>query len=104
MELYFSEADQKKNPSAVVTALKFYASSLKQNDEKFMITKSVYPSDDDIEADLTITKDGEHVTSKLNGVSIKSKIYFFIQLLEILFNLVFIKLFLFRSWKLFDIK
>ncbi|KAI1733057.1 p21-Rho-binding domain-containing protein [Ditylenchus destructor] len=52
-----SEADQKKNPRAVVTALKFYASSLKQKEnEKYMITKSVYPSDDDIDVDLVIKK------------------------------------------------
>uniref|UniRef100_A0A915D2M1 CRIB domain-containing protein n=1 Tax=Ditylenchus dipsaci TaxID=166011 RepID=A0A915D2M1_9BILA len=50
-----TEADQKKNPKAVVTALKFYASTLKQKqNEKFMITKSVYPSDDDIDVDLVI--------------------------------------------------
>lgn len=50
-----SEADQKKNPTAVVTALKFYASALKQKEhDKFMITKSVYPSDDDIDVDLVI--------------------------------------------------
>uniref|UniRef100_A0A915E033 Non-specific serine/threonine protein kinase n=1 Tax=Ditylenchus dipsaci TaxID=166011 RepID=A0A915E033_9BILA len=52
-----TEADQKKNPKAVVTALKFYASTLKQKqNEKFMITKSVYPSDDDIDVDLVIKK------------------------------------------------
>lgn len=39
----------------MVTALKFYASALKQNEhQKFMITKSVYPSDDDIDVDLVI--------------------------------------------------
>ncbi|KAH7721881.1 CRE-MAX-2 protein [Aphelenchoides avenae] len=57
-----SEADQKKNPTAVVTALKFYASALKQKeDEKFMITKSVYPSDDDIDVDLVISRNGRPV-------------------------------------------
>uniref|UniRef100_A0AC35U336 Non-specific serine/threonine protein kinase n=1 Tax=Rhabditophanes sp. KR3021 TaxID=114890 RepID=A0AC35U336_9BILA len=45
-----SEADQKKNPKAVVTALKFYAAAFKSKQEdKFMMTKSVYPSDDDVE-------------------------------------------------------
>uniref|UniRef100_A0A914EJ06 CRIB domain-containing protein n=1 Tax=Acrobeloides nanus TaxID=290746 RepID=A0A914EJ06_9BILA len=55
-----SEADQKKNPKAVVTALKFYASTLKQDENaKFMITKSVYPSDDDIDVDVELNKTNE---------------------------------------------
>lgn len=42
----------------MVTALKFYASTIKQQEEqKFMITKSVYPSDDDIDVDLFIKND-----------------------------------------------
>uniref|UniRef100_A0A0N5BZI1 non-specific serine/threonine protein kinase n=1 Tax=Strongyloides papillosus TaxID=174720 RepID=A0A0N5BZI1_STREA len=45
-----SEADQKKNPKAVVTALKFYAAAYKgKQEDKFMMTKSVYPSEDDVE-------------------------------------------------------
>ncbi|KAE9556223.1 hypothetical protein FO519_000562 [Halicephalobus sp. NKZ332] len=53
-----TEVDQKKNPKAVVTALKFYAFALKQSqDDKFMMTaKSVCPSDDDIDLDLDINK------------------------------------------------
>lgn len=43
-------------------ALKFYASALKQKeDEKFMITESVYPSDDDIDVDLVISRNGRPV-------------------------------------------
>ncbi|TKR71724.1 hypothetical protein L596_019274 [Steinernema carpocapsae] len=46
-----SEADQKKNPTAVVTALKFYAMTMNQpKKDKFMITKSVYNSDEENEA------------------------------------------------------
>ncbi|VDK56170.1 unnamed protein product [Anisakis simplex] len=47
-----SEADQKKNPSAVVTALKFYAKTVMTQEsekQKFMLTKSQLPSDDDID-------------------------------------------------------
>ena len=59
-EKFFSEANQKKNPKAVVTALKFYASTLKQDENaKFMITKSVYPSDDDIDVDVELNKTNE---------------------------------------------
>lgn len=55
---YFSETDQKKNPKAVVTALKFYASAMKQSqDDKFMMTaKSVCPSDDDIDLQFDMRK------------------------------------------------
>lgn len=45
-----SEADQKKNPSAVVTALKFYAKTVMAQEadkQKFMMTKSQLPFDDD---------------------------------------------------------
>ena len=47
-----SEADQKQNPTAVVTALKFYANAvMKQKDAnrqspKFMLQQSVTPSDE----------------------------------------------------------
>uniref|UniRef100_A0AC35FY36 CRIB domain-containing protein n=1 Tax=Panagrolaimus sp. PS1159 TaxID=55785 RepID=A0AC35FY36_9BILA len=53
-----SEVDQKENPTAVVTALKFYASAMMQNkDDKFLVTaKSVCPSDDDIDVDLNVNK------------------------------------------------
>ncbi|KAK0402734.1 hypothetical protein QR680_016503 [Steinernema hermaphroditum] len=45
-----SEADQKKNPTAVVTALKFYAMTMNQpKKDKFMIAKSVYNSDEENE-------------------------------------------------------
>ncbi|KAL3095551.1 hypothetical protein niasHT_024377 [Heterodera trifolii] len=49
-----TEADQKKNPGAIVRALKFYAAAVKQREnDKFMYPqKSVYPvSEDDIETD-----------------------------------------------------
>uniref|UniRef100_A0A914GVU4 non-specific serine/threonine protein kinase n=1 Tax=Globodera rostochiensis TaxID=31243 RepID=A0A914GVU4_GLORO len=49
-----TEADQKKNPGAIVRALKFYAAAVKQREsDKFMCPqKSVYPaSEDDIEPD-----------------------------------------------------
>lgn len=47
---FFSEADQKKNPSAVVTALKFYAKTVMTQEadkQKFMITNSQLPYDDE---------------------------------------------------------
>uniref|UniRef100_A0AAF5RTK1 non-specific serine/threonine protein kinase n=1 Tax=Wuchereria bancrofti TaxID=6293 RepID=A0AAF5RTK1_WUCBA len=45
-----SEADQKKNPSAVVSALKFYAKTIMAQEadkQKFMITNSQLPFDDE---------------------------------------------------------
>uniref|UniRef100_A0A915PPL2 non-specific serine/threonine protein kinase n=1 Tax=Setaria digitata TaxID=48799 RepID=A0A915PPL2_9BILA len=45
-----SEADQKKNPSAVVSALKFYAKTVMAQEadkQKFMITNSQLPFDDE---------------------------------------------------------
>lgn len=55
-----SLADQKKNPTAVVTALKMLATMMKEKDEtKFMTTNSVYPSDDD-EIDLQMDLQGNH--------------------------------------------
>ncbi|GMS85592.1 hypothetical protein PENTCL1PPCAC_7767 [Pristionchus entomophagus] len=53
-----SEADQKRNPTAVVTALKFYAASLKQQEEgreKFLTTNSVFNSSDEEEIDVQLT-------------------------------------------------
>uniref|UniRef100_A0A915AFV1 non-specific serine/threonine protein kinase n=1 Tax=Parascaris univalens TaxID=6257 RepID=A0A915AFV1_PARUN len=53
-----SEADQKKNPSAVVTALKFYAKTVMAQEsekQKFMLTKSQLPSDDDVDEDYPQT-------------------------------------------------
>ncbi|KHN84264.1 Serine/threonine-protein kinase SMU1 [Toxocara canis] len=76
-----SEADQKKNPSAVVTALKFYAKTVMTQEsekQKFMLTKSQLPSDDDVDEDypqrihckadslgntLTLSSDMESVSS-----------------------------------------
>ncbi|XGW08747.1 hypothetical protein V3C99_011229 [Haemonchus contortus] len=60
-----SEADQKKNPNAVVTALRFYAASMKEKEKaKFMTTTSVYnPSDedcDDVEIQLNGQVTGHH--------------------------------------------
>lgn len=55
---FFSEADQKKNPSAVVTALKFYAKTVMAQEsekQKFMLTKSQLPSDDDVDEDYPQT-------------------------------------------------
>ncbi|VDD85824.1 unnamed protein product [Enterobius vermicularis] len=54
-----SEADQKKNPSAVVTALKFYAKTVMAQDadkQKFMLTKSQLPSDDDVEEESSLSQ------------------------------------------------
>eukprot|EP00080_Pristionchus_pacificus_P023128 PDM83148.1 hypothetical protein PRIPAC_37541 [Pristionchus pacificus] len=60
-----SEADQKRNPTAVVTALKFYAASLKQQEEfyeqqeegreKFLTTNSVFNASDEEEIDVQLT-------------------------------------------------
>ncbi|CAD6194056.1 unnamed protein product [Caenorhabditis auriculariae] len=51
-----SLADQKKNPNAVVTALKYYAASMKEHqDEKFMTTNSVYNNSDDDDVDVQLT-------------------------------------------------
>lgn len=53
-----SEADQKRNPTAVVTALKFYAASLKQQEqgrEKFLTTNSVFNNSDEEEIDVQLT-------------------------------------------------
>lgn len=48
--------------------MKFYASALKQKEgEKFMITKSVYPSDDDIDVDLEISKHDRSMDDMGNG-------------------------------------
>ncbi|KAK6030120.1 p21-Rho-binding domain protein, partial [Ostertagia ostertagi] len=71
-----SEADQKKNPNAVVTALRFYAASMKEKEKaKFMTTTSVYnPSDedcDDVEIQLNGQVTGHHTLaptpSGING-------------------------------------
>lgn len=71
-----SEADQKKNPNAVVTALRFYAASMKEKEKtKFMTTTSVYnPSDedcDDIDVQLNGQVTGHHTLARsrsgLNG-------------------------------------
>lgn len=46
---HFSVADQKKNPNAVVTALKYYAASLKeQENAKFMTPNSIYNQSDEV--------------------------------------------------------
>ncbi|GMT16570.1 hypothetical protein PFISCL1PPCAC_7867 [Pristionchus fissidentatus] len=50
-----SEADQKRNPTAVVTALKFYAASLKQQEEKFLTTNSIFNNSDEEEIDVQLT-------------------------------------------------
>ncbi|PAV83686.1 hypothetical protein WR25_22113 [Diploscapter pachys] len=51
-----SEADQKKNPTAVVTALKFYAHKLKeQQSDKFMTTTSVYNQSDEDDIDVQLS-------------------------------------------------
>ncbi|CAJ0587182.1 unnamed protein product, partial [Mesorhabditis spiculigera] len=61
-----SLADQKKNPTAVVTALKFYAASLKEHEQaKFMTPKSVYMASD--EDDVDIQLDGQ-VTEHLRAL------------------------------------
>ncbi|CTQ86425.1 non-specific serine/threonine protein kinase [Caenorhabditis elegans] len=53
---YFSLADQKKDPNAVVTALKFYAQSMKENEKtKFMTTNSVFTNSDDDDVDVQLT-------------------------------------------------
>ncbi|CAI4227481.1 unnamed protein product [Auanema sp. JU1783] len=55
-----SLADQKKNPNAVVTALKFYAASLKvQEQTKFMTTNSVYNQSDEDVDDIDIQLTGQ---------------------------------------------
>ena len=66
--VHFREADQKQNPKAVVTALKFYASAMKQrDDDKFLMTaKSVCPSDDDIDVELDVNK--TQTTSKADKI------------------------------------
>uniref|UniRef100_A0A1I7XDS6 Ras-associating domain-containing protein n=1 Tax=Heterorhabditis bacteriophora TaxID=37862 RepID=A0A1I7XDS6_HETBA len=68
----FSEADQKKNPNAVVTALKFYAASMKEQERaKFMTTNSVYnQSDEDID-DVEIQLTGQ-VTEHLRELNSSS--------------------------------
>ncbi|EJD75075.1 STE/STE20/PAKA protein kinase [Loa loa] len=51
-----SEADQKKNPSAVVSALKFYAKTIMAQEadkQKFMITNSQLPFDDENDEEPT---------------------------------------------------
>uniref|UniRef100_A0A0N5AUG0 non-specific serine/threonine protein kinase n=1 Tax=Syphacia muris TaxID=451379 RepID=A0A0N5AUG0_9BILA len=61
-----SEADQKKNPSAVVTALKFYAKTIMAQEadkQKFMLTKSQLPSDDDVDEDLSSLQSSSGKTS-----------------------------------------
>ncbi|ULU06305.1 hypothetical protein L3Y34_018279 [Caenorhabditis briggsae] len=51
-----SLADQKSNPNAVVTALKFYAQSMKENEKtKFMTTNSVFTNSDDDDVDVQLT-------------------------------------------------
>ncbi|CAQ35064.1 Serine/threonine-protein kinase max-2 [Caenorhabditis elegans] len=51
-----SLADQKKDPNAVVTALKFYAQSMKENEKtKFMTTNSVFTNSDDDDVDVQLT-------------------------------------------------
>lgn len=64
-----SLADQKKNPNAVVTALKFYAASMKEQDGKFMTPKSVYQSSDEDEVDIQLTG---QVTEHLRALDIKN--------------------------------
>ncbi|CAJ0607525.1 unnamed protein product [Cylicocyclus nassatus] len=72
-----SEADQKKNPNAVVTALRFYAASMKEKEKaKFMTTNSVYNASDedsdDVEIQLNGQVTGHHTiapTSSSNGLS-----------------------------------
>ncbi|KAL3983205.1 Protein kinase domain family protein [Acanthocheilonema viteae] len=52
-----SEADQKKNPSAVVSALKFYAKTVMAQEadkQKFMITNSQLPFDDENDEEPTV--------------------------------------------------
>lgn len=67
-----SLADQKKNPTAVVTALKMLATMMKEKDEtKFMTTNSVYPSDDD-EIDLQMDLQGNHTLPALGSLSLSS--------------------------------
>ncbi|KJH44068.1 kinase domain protein [Dictyocaulus viviparus] len=57
-----SEADQKKNPNAVVTALRFYAASMKEKERaKFMTTTSVYNASDEDSDEVMIQLNG-HVT------------------------------------------
>ncbi|EYC25112.1 hypothetical protein Y032_0012g1707 [Ancylostoma ceylanicum] len=73
-----SEADQKKNPNAVVTALRFYAASMKEKEKaKFMTTNSVYNASDedsdDVEIQLNGQVTGHHAptpaSSSINGLS-----------------------------------
>ncbi|KIH57652.1 hypothetical protein ANCDUO_12152 [Ancylostoma duodenale] len=55
-----SEADQKKNPNAVVTALRFYAASMKEKEKaKFMTTNSVYNASDEDSDDVEIQLNGQ---------------------------------------------
>lgn len=56
MSFTCSEADQKKNPSAVVSALKFYAKTVMAQEadkQKFMITNSQLPFDDENDEEPT---------------------------------------------------
>ncbi|VDN18125.1 unnamed protein product [Gongylonema pulchrum] len=67
----FSEADQKKNPSAVVTALKFYAKTVmaQETDKpKFMITDSQLPYDDDAEDDTHSSAKTDHLGNSNTSV------------------------------------
>ncbi|CAI5442400.1 unnamed protein product [Caenorhabditis angaria] len=68
-----SLADQKSNPNAVVTALKFYAQSMKETEKtKFMTTNSVFTNSDDDEVDVQLTGEVTEHLRKLrcsNGTS-----------------------------------
>lgn len=67
-----SEADQKKNPSAVVTALKFYAKTVMAQEadkQKFMLTKSQLPSDDDVEEDMSCLQRSVYKTNSFGNAT-----------------------------------
>ncbi|KAJ1371621.1 hypothetical protein KIN20_033607 [Parelaphostrongylus tenuis] len=69
-----SEADQKKNPNAVVTALRFYAASMKEKEKaKFMTTTSVYNASDEDSDDVVIQLNG-HVTGHNALVPVSSSV------------------------------
>lgn len=65
--VYFSDVERSKNPDTVCKALNFYARTLQDtNDEKFMIRKSVYGSDEENDQSLTLTKISEDNEKQLD--------------------------------------
>ncbi|MFH4984578.1 hypothetical protein AB6A40_011287 [Gnathostoma spinigerum] len=76
----YSEADQKRNPSAVVNVLNFYAKNVmvpEANKQKFIMTKSHIPSDEDIdEYGLSGSNDSIHhsISKDDAGISASSTV------------------------------